>query len=91
MRLVVGTDDCGHGFAFDVSTFEKLKAYCLMCARDANRNGGGFYDDLIGRLEKAETEEDLLSRDNTDEFCDMETPVFQGRDNFTTLRDLLEK
>ena len=88
MRLVVGTDDCGHGFAFDISTFEKLKAYCLMCAKE--QNGDGWYDNLVKRLEDAETEEDLLSNENMDEFCDMEYAPFQGRDNFTYLKNPLE-
>ena len=88
MRLVVGTDDCGHGFAFDVSTFEKLKAYCLMCANGENRDG--WCDDLVKRLEDAETEEELMSDENMDEFSDMDAPAFQGRDTFTTLRNPLE-
>lgn len=85
MRLVVGVDDCGHGFAFDVSTFDKLKAYCLMCARGENRDG--WYNDLVARLESAQTEKDLLSNENMDIFCDMEYVPFQGRDTFTTLMD----
>lgn len=87
MRLAVGIDDCGSGFAVDVSTFEKLKIYCLSCVKDENTHG--FYDELVKRLEVAQTEEDLMSNENMDLFCDMECSPFQGRDNFTELEDPL--
>lgn len=56
-----------------------------MCAKDENRDG--FYDELVARLESAQTEEDLLSEENMDNFCDMECGVFQGRKTFTELQD----
>lgn len=88
MRLVVCSCD-GHDSVYDVSTFDKLKVYCLVSVYEAYGSENGEYDELIKRLEAAQTEEDLMSDENMNAFDYMdECNPFQGRDIFTHLIDL---
>ena len=64
MRLVVGIDDCGHSYAYNVDTFDKLKAFILKGVDEWSYNKG---KELIERVKNCKTEEELMDYDLFDQ------------------------
>jgi len=82
MRLVTGYDDTGHSYAYNVDTFDKLKAYILKGVDEWSYNKS---EELIERVKSCKTEEELMDDDLFDQYID--EGLFEGRDTFTTLED----
>ena len=88
MRIASGIDMDGHSYAVRVDTFDRLKAFILESVVESE-NYNCDSSDLVEKIKKCQTEEELLDDDLTDEYSDL--GVFYGRDMFTTLYDPIEK